>query len=81
MEDPRNSQRLGIGGEAREADVELVVDLEHPLEVGPDRLQLHAEPPVTSDREAVLAHHGHHGAPVILEDLTGRSIITSSADQ
>ena len=66
---PRDPQRLGVGGEPREADVELVVDLEHPLEVGRDRLELHAEPAVAGDREAVLPHHRHHGAPVVLEDL------------
>jgi len=49
------------------------VDLEHPLEVRGDRLQLHAEAAVAGDREAVLPHHRHHGAPVVLEDLGGAS--------
>ena len=68
-----DSQRLGVGGEPGEPDVELVVDLEHPLEVGGDRLQLHAEAAVAGDREAVLPHHRHHGAPVVLEDLRGQA--------
>ena len=71
---PRDPQRLGVGGEPREADVELVVDLEHPLEVGRDRLELHAEPAVAGDREAVLPHHRHHGGPVVLEDLRGAGV-------
>jgi hypothetical protein len=70
IEDPGHPQRLGVGGEPREPDVELVVDLEHPSEVGGDRLQLHAEAAVAGDREAVLPHHRHHGAPVVLEDLS-----------
>lgn len=45
------------------------MDLEHPLEVGGDGLQLHAEAAVAGDGEAVLPHHRHHGAPVVLEDL------------
>jgi hypothetical protein len=45
------------------------VDLEHPLEVGRDGLQLHAQAPVAGDCEAVLPHHRHHGGPVVLEDL------------
>jgi hypothetical protein len=57
------------------------VDLEHPLEIGPDRLQLHAESPVTGNREAVPAHHGHHCAPVVLEDLKGEAIRPNIADQ
>ena len=65
------SQRLGVGGEAGEADVELGVDLEDPLEVGGDGLQLHAEAPVAGDREAVLPHHRHHRGAVVLEDLRG----------
>ena len=64
-----DSQRLGVGGEPREADVELVVDLKHPLEVGRDGLKLHAQPPVAGDREAVLPHHRHHGGSIVLEDL------------
>jgi hypothetical protein len=67
----RDSQRLCIGGEPREADVEFVMDLEHPLEIGGDGLRLNAQAPVTGDREAVLSHHRHHGGPVVLEDLRG----------
>jgi hypothetical protein len=57
------------------------VDLEHPLEVGPDRLQLHAKPPVTGNREAVPAHHGHQCAPVVFEDLKGGATRPNIADQ
>lgn len=79
IEDPGDPQRLGVGGEAREADVELVVDLEYPLEVGGDRLQLHAEAAVAGDREAVLPHHRDHGAPVVLEDLGEQQAASSGA--
>ena len=65
------SQCLGVDGEAGEADVELAVDLEGPLEVGGDGLQLHTEVVVTGDGEAVLPHHLHHGGAVVLEDLRG----------
>jgi hypothetical protein len=50
------------------------VDLEHPLEIGGDGLQLHAQPPVAGDSEAVLPHHRHHGGPVVLEDLRGAGV-------
>lgn len=74
---PGHPQRLGVGGEAGEADVELVVDLEHPLEVRRDGLQLHPEPPVAGDREAVLPHHRHHGGTIVLEDLRGMGELRS----
>jgi hypothetical protein len=45
------------------------MDLEHPLEVGCNGLQLHAQAPVASDRKTVLPDHRHHGGPVVLEDL------------
>ena len=64
-----SSQGLDIGGQAREADVELVVDLEDPLKVGGDGLEVDPEASVAGDREAILAHHRHHGAPIVLKDL------------
>ena len=62
-------QSLGISSEASKTDEELMVDPVNLLKVGGDRLQLHAEPPVAGDGEAVLPHHRHQGAPIILKDL------------
>lgn len=47
------------------------MDFVNPLEIRGDGLELHPEPAVAGDGEAVLAHHGDQGAPVVLEDLHG----------
>ncbi|RWW55250.1 hypothetical protein BHE74_00038122 [Ensete ventricosum] len=68
---------LGIGGEAREADVELFVDLEDPLEVSSDGLEVDPKAAVAGDRKAILPDHRHQGAPIVLEDLKGNNILDS----
>lgn len=65
-------QRLGIGSEARKTDVELVVDLVDPLEIGGDGLQLHSQTPIAGNREAVFPHHGDESASIVLEDLQNK---------
>jgi len=52
-------ERLSVGGEARETDEKLVVDLGNPLEIGGDSLELNPESPIAGNGEAVLPHHGH----------------------
>lgn len=61
-------QGLSIGGEARETDEELIVNLENPLEIGGYSLKLNTESPITGNGEAVLAHHSNQGTSVVLED-------------
>lgn len=59
---------MSIGGEARESDEELVVNLGNALKIRGYSLELNAEPSVAGNGEAVLADHSHHGASVVLED-------------
>lgn len=62
-------QRLGVGGKAGEADVELVVDFVDALEIGGDGLELDAEATVAGDSKTILSHHSYQSTAIILEDL------------
>lgn len=59
MEESVKVQCLSIGGEARETDKELVVNLGDPLEIGGYGLQLNSQSSIAGNGEAVLAHHSH----------------------
>lgn len=62
-------QRLGVGGQAGEADVELAVDFVDALEIGGDGLELDAETAIAGDGEAVLSNHSYQSTAIILKDL------------
>lgn len=77
----RNLQSLSIGGEAREADEEPIVDLVDSLEVGGDGLELNTEAPIAGYGEAVLAHHCDQCTPIVLEDLQPNFLKTKNKSQ
>mmetsp|Transcript_34897 Transcript_34897/g.87908 ORF Transcript_34897/g.87908 Transcript_34897/m.87908 type:complete len:250 (+) Transcript_34897:54-803(+) len=62
------AQRLRVRPQARETQVQVVVDLVHLLVVRGQCLELHAQPQVGADGNAVLAGHRHDGRAVHLKD-------------
>ena len=61
-------QGLDISSESGDTHEALVIDLEHPLEVGVNSHQLGGETGVSSDGDTVLAGHGDHHVAVVIED-------------
>lgn len=59
------TDRYGVGGEARKADVEVGAHFEDFREISGDGLQLDAKAFVSCDGDAAVAFHRNHGATVV----------------
>mmetsp|Transcript_32622 Transcript_32622/g.103963 ORF Transcript_32622/g.103963 Transcript_32622/m.103963 type:complete len:228 (-) Transcript_32622:54-737(-) len=62
------AQRLHVGSQPREPEVEVVVHLEHLLVVRRQSLVLNPEAQVARDADAILAGHGNDRASVVRHD-------------
>ena len=61
-------ESLDVGAEPAEAHDDVVLHLKHPLEIVGEGEHLFTETTVRSDSHAVLAHHAHQRASVVLKN-------------
>jgi hypothetical protein len=72
------AEGLDVGAQAGKAHDDVVLHLEDSLEIVGEGQHLLAEPPVSSDPHAVLAHHAHDRSSVVLKNAHSLKIIQIS---